>query len=343
MTGEDMVNYELQETGISESERDKEVNRRVSDDALEAFSEQPAGILQREYHIINETQARQAKMMWSFSEYVKDSETIEYRKKVDEIYTMGEQAVSQGADIGKVKYLCERFSRQYAEWKNKNFSIELQCPSVMISGGSNFPERKKEKQNAARDRHFKLYNKIMSVKDELQTITNGSDIIKAGDEDAAERLEAKLDNLQQSHETMKAANAYYRKNKTLGGFEGLAVETARKLTEDISRYNWGSPFSSYALRNSLQNINSVKQRLESLKKTKAAGNTETENKFFKVIENTGIMRLQLIFDGKPSEEIRNILKSSGYKWSPANGAWQRQLTDNARYSVKRVLESIEKI
>ena len=55
------------------------------------------------------------------------------------------------------------------------------------------------------------------------------------------------------------------------------------------------------------------------------------------------MRLQLIFDGKPKEEVRNILKKNGFRWSPHYGAWQRQLTDNAIYSLKRVTEAIKAI
>ena len=55
------------------------------------------------------------------------------------------------------------------------------------------------------------------------------------------------------------------------------------------------------------------------------------------------MRLQLIFYGKPSEEVRSILKNNAYKWASSQGAWQRQLTDNARYSAKIVLEAISKL
>lgn len=89
--------------------------------------------------------------------------------------------------------------------------------------------------------------------------------------------------------------------------------------------------------------------LTSLRRIKEKGTTETTtadadgNELFKVIKNTEIMRLQLIFDGKPADEIREILKKNGFKWSPKNGAWQRQLTDNALYSLKRVTETIKAI
>ena len=48
-------------------------------------------------------------------------------------------------------------------------------------------------------------------------------------------------------------------------------------------------------------------------------------------------RLQILFDDKPDEETRAALKSNGFRWSPKNQAWQRQLTRNAEYAARRVL------
>ena len=52
-------------------------------------------------------------------------------------------------------------------------------------------------------------------------------------------------------------------------------------------------------------------------------------------------RLQLKFPGKPDETTRSLLKSNGFRWSPREGAWQRQLTGNAEYSLKRVVEKLK--
>ncbi len=49
----------------------------------------------------------------------------------------------------------------------------------------------------------------------------------------------------------------------------------------------------------------------------------------KVIQNVKDNRLQLIFPGKPESVMIDTLKSRVFKWSPRNGAWQRQLTHNA--------------
>ena len=47
-------------------------------------------------------------------------------------------------------------------------------------------------------------------------------------------------------------------------------------------------------------------------------------------------RLQILFDDKPGEEMRAELKAGGFRWAPSQGAWQRQLTDNAIRSAKRI-------
>lgn len=44
-------------------------------------------------------------------------------------------------------------------------------------------------------------------------------------------------------------------------------------------------------------------------------------------------RLQIYFDDKPDPNTRAELKSSGFRWLPSVGAWQRQLNDNAIYAV----------
>ncbi|PSL23489.1 hypothetical protein [Dyadobacter jiangsuensis] len=73
--------------------------------------------------------------------------------------------------------------------------------------------------------------------------------------------------------------------------------------------------------------------------------TDKENKthYFKgleVVENYDEDRLQLIFDGKPTEEARSLLKKNGFRWSLRFSAWQRQLTDNARRAFNSLREPL---
>ena len=213
----------------------------------------------------------------------------------------------------------------------------------MICGPANFPVRKKEKQNAASDRNYQEFQEIQKMLNRIRSIGNGKGIIKSGDADAVERLEKKLNGLKELQEKMKAANAYYRKNKTLDGCPVLTQEQIDSLKAEMQR-DWryeDKPFATYQLSNNNAEIHRVEDRLKKLRAAKTEGNTESENEYFRTVENVEIMRLQLFFEEKPESDVRDILKKNGFRWSPKNNCWQRQLTDNARYSLEKVKKELE--
>lgn len=57
---------------------------------------------------------------------------------------------------------------------------------------------------------------------------------------------------------------------------------------------------------------------------------------YKAGSATAEYRLQIIFDGKPNADVRTELKGEGFRWAPSQGAWQRQLTDNAMRAARRL-------
>ncbi len=297
------------------------------------------------YYEINETAARQARSMWSFSDYEQGSKTAEYRKQVDYCYSLVEKLPENLKEKGEV--LAERYARRLAEWYNKQFRIEMMCPSVMISGAGNFPVRKKQKQNAAQERHYAEYGEIEKIPEKIKGLIYGNQIIKSSDSDAIEQLKAKAEKAEALQAEMKSVNAYYRKHKTLKGYKDYTDEKAAELDEAIKGSMYGVPFPPYALTNNNAKIKNTKARIAQLERLKNEAETAAEQpkdeyntELFKVVENAEIMRLQLIFDGKPDEETRTALKKHGFKWSPKNQAWQRQLTQNAKYSLKRLIEEL---
>lgn len=300
------------------------------------------------YYPIDENAARQARQMWSFSDYKQGSKTAEYRAQVDECYSIVDSLPDDLKERGAE--LADRYARKLAEWYNKQFRIELMCPSVMISGGSNFPVHKKEKQNAAQDRHYQLYDEIQAIPDKIKRLARGESIIKAGDADALEKLHKKLAEAEELQAKMKAANAYYRKHKTLNGFDLFTGELAEQLDKAITNGLYDVPFPPYELTNNNAKIRATRARIAQLERIKSEAEAaqsvedQAESKYnglpFEVVENADIMRLQLIFDDKPDAETRAILKKNGFKWAPSNGAWQRQLTQNAKYALERIIEEI---
>lgn len=222
----------------------------------------------------------------------------------------------------------------------------MMCPSAMISGGSNFPVRKKEKQNAARDKHYQLYDEIQKIPNKIKTLVNGTNIIKSGDADVVEQLRNKLAKAEALQTEMKAANAYYRKHKTMKEYKNYSDAKAEILDKTIKESFDGVPFALYTLTNNNAKIRNTKARiaeLERLKETATEQTNETYNTdLFEVIENADIMRLQLRFDGKPDADTRTVLKQNGFRWSPSNGVWQRQLTDNAKFALERVIKELKR-
>lgn len=298
------------------------------------------------YYEINETAAAQARSMWSFRDYEKGSKTAEYKAQVDKVYEMVEKLPDGKKEKGEA--MADRYARRLAEWYNKQFRIEMMCPSVMISGAGNFPVRKKEKQNAAQDRHYEEYKAIQEIPEKIESLLYGNEIIKAGDADAIEQLQAKLEKAEKAQARMKETNAYYRKHKTLKGFNGISDEKAAKLDETIKGSMYGVPFAPYELTNNNATIRNTKARIAQLERLKNDAKKAAEQpkgeyhtELFEVVENAEIMRLQLIFDGKPDADTRTLLKKHGFRWSPSNAAWQRQLTDNAKYSLKRLIEELQ--
>lgn len=162
--------------------------------------------------------------------------------------------------------------------------------------------------------------------------------ISADDPDAVSKLQAKLANLQESQETMKAVNAYYRKHKTLDGCPDLPPQTIEKLKADMAQ-GWhmeDKPFASWALSNNSAEIRRVKARIESLTRKEQTPFVGWEFDGGKVEINREENRLQVFFDGKPDPDTRAELKGGGFRWSPSAKAWQRQLTDNAFWAADSI-------
>ena len=300
---------------------------------------------ERIYYEINEQSARTAHEMMSMQEYKEGSKTREYRNLVDNAYDLAGQVEEKRPLQSERAYkLAERYSRKMAEYFNKDSAIGCRCPSVLISGAGNFPVKKKEKQVQAWENNYQFYQETQKLISKIKSILYGKDIIKSGDSDAVERLEEKLAGLKEDQERMKVANKFIRLKNVEKGNEGLtnmgySEKEIKELREPDFCGRVGYP--PYMLQNNNANIHRVEGRLKQLKAAKERGSRKEENRYFRVVENTEIMRLQIYIDEKPVQYIRSILKKNGFKWSSKNGCWQRQLTDNARYSLERIKKEIK--
>ena len=288
---------------------------------------------------INEEAARRANDMNSFRDYKAGSATAEYRRMVDAATELAERQKQRVDPMyhEKIDRLLEIYCRKLAENMNASYSIEARCPSILISGGGNFPVRKKERQNAARDRNLEEWNYIQGLLDKIRSVGTGG--ISSDDPQAVEKLEAKLAALEKHQELMKAANVAIRmKDPTEGDAKlaelGYTPEDIAKLREPDFCGRIGYP--AYLLQNNNANIRRIRGRIEELKKRTENTPEGWEFDGGRVVVNTTENRLQIIFDGKPDADIRTELKGEGFRWAPSQGTWQRQLTDNAMRAARRL-------
>ena len=246
----------------------------------------------------------------------------------------------------------EEWRAGYAKRLQDCWSAHSRCISTMITGPSGFPVRRAQKANTSADNRLSELlewsaRRLKRLRGSYDPRRIAKRPIKAGDSDAVERLEAKIKAATELQEIMKAANRVLRRKslddagKVSALVEmGLSETNANKLM--LPDFAGRVGFPPYELSNNNANIRRMKGRLETIKAAQAAPDVEDrEEKGVIICENREEDRLQLIFPGKPSESVRSLLKSRGFRWSRRFGAWQRQLTNNARYAVKVIIDQIE--
>lgn len=295
------------------------------------------------YYPINEELARKAKEMISFYDYVEGSQTKEYRLMVDNVHHIGENQKKKVDEIHheKIDKTVDAYAKRLADNFNKRNEITARMPSIMIAGSGNFDNLRKEKQSLALDANFEEFQQIQELIEKIRGI--GTAGISSDDDQAIEKLKAKLEKLQGKQEIMKKANAYFRKHKTMDGCPGLSEKTITEITKNMAdwskRYKTiGKPFEAFQLSNNNANIRQVKKRIEALEKKKGATFAEWEFCGGAVIANKKENRFQVVFDEKPDAETRDKLRKNGFRWAPSAGVWQRQLNGNAYYAADRISE-----
>lgn len=207
-----------------------------------------------------------------------------------------------------------------------------------------------------RDRNFRskihsIMGKSVQEMKKAEYYQNKADSVGKGgissdDPSAVNKLKSKLEKLQQTQELMKKANKLIKKfpdhNARIEGLIELGF--SKEKTLDILNPKYGSiGFASYSLQNNNAEINRLKKRVAELQALENRTATEVEKELYKYSECKIENRCMFIFDGKPNDEIRQILKSNGFKWSPSRGAWVRQLNANGIYASKRVMSIIDQL
>ena len=287
------------------------------------------------YYFIDEEAARRAKEMNSYFDYKPGSATEEYRREVGKASAIAEEQKRKVDPIHheRIDYLLDLYARKLAENMNEANRIDARVPSVLVSGAGNFPTRKKEKQNRARDANMEQWREVQKILDKIRGA--GTAGISSDDPAAVQKLKLKLERLQDEQETMKAVNAFYRKNGTLDGCPHIPLDAIEKLKAEMAR-SWRSkpkPYESFMLTNNGAEIRRVQARIEELTRQASTEYADWEFNGGHAEINREENRLRLFFDGKPDADTRAALKHEGFRWAPSAGVWQRQLNERALYAA----------
>ena len=188
---------------------------------------------------------------------------------------------------------------------------------------------------------FALLKEAKEAAHRAESVGTGG--VSSDDPEAVSKLSAQLADCEDSQVRMKAANAVIRRHKTddarivaLVGLGFSAVLAADTVKPDCCNR---VGFPAYALQNNSSNMRRIRLRIEQLKAATKRLGVETVGDGYTYREDTEENRVMFVFDGKPDEATRAILKSHAFKWSPSRGAWVRQLTNSGIYAAKCVKQA----
>jgi hypothetical protein len=171
--------------------------------------------------------------------------------------------------------------------------------------------------------------------------------IKSADADAVERLQAKLEKLEEMQALYKKINAaHIRFLKDPASLESsdLQENTKEMVRNYKPKYSWEPhPIAPYVLTNNNAEIRRCRARIEDVSKLQASPHAERAySDGVVVVENPDVGRIQVQFPDKPDRGTLDLMKRSGFRWAPSEGVWQRHLNDAGRHAVESVMKQLGK-
>lgn len=249
---------------------------------------------------------------------------------------MNHYEMRQEARRQRLSNLADRYERE----GNARYKRAREMASAIPFGQPILIGHHSEKRDRNyRERIHNTYGKAFEAQEKAahyasRAASVGSGGISSDDPDAVVKLRAELADLEKLQARMTAANKIIRSARVLPEsrtglleLEGFTHAQAITLQQPDCAGRIG--FAAYQLSNNSGNMRRIRGRIAQLEARAAVAEAqggkgrEYEAAGFRVSENLDLNRVQVFFPGKPSEAVRKLLKSNGYRWSPTEGAWQR--------------------
>lgn len=239
-------------------------------------------------------------------------------------------------------YYIEKFRQKVADLIAKNSRIA----SWAVTGPAKFNNRRNEKANNA------YYNAVNAFEEWRKKFIAGAkrreENAKPAEQKMAEQWEAVKREIMETAASLKAIDeqhAPYTRSLFVSGLWGKMeriankgnVEIIRKATDLIAELNEKMTKPIFTKRHLFWTL--IDKAQAKCAKIEEISNSESATLSFEgydIVRNFAEDRLQIIFADVPDSDMRNNLKHNGFRWSPRNKAWQRQLTTNAEYACAQV-------
>jgi hypothetical protein len=230
--------------------------------------------------------------------------------------------------------LC-RYAANYEKYLSAWLSSQSNCASSFITGGSNFPVTSQQKRHRWADNHYNSFRtwRTRALKAIKKFYTPSVDALTLNRQKLADALKL--------HSFMKLVNSAHRdfmKNPRSLEASQLPENWKTKIRSYVPQYSWiKHPFAPYQLTNNNARIKMYSDRVKVLEEKNNNAVTIGKKEILftggRVILNYAEDRIQIKHNEKPSREIINNIKSNGFRWSPSNKVWQRQITEQAFYKT----------
>jgi len=255
--------------------------------------------------------------------------------------------------IDTLKGLPKEKVHEFLNWASKGYIDKYEemlhfrgrVASPLVVGPSKFPSQEKKLESLR-----KRENELKNFKEKV--LKRAKKLAESRGLSELEATKIELDELKHTLEVMKEANKIVRSKK-------LSKEEKEKKLREIGAFEiegysfyWPEPdfmgrigFPSFELESVRRAINTREERLKRLEKKeehKGEVNVIEETKDYKIVEDYTKDRVLIYFTTIPPNEVREALKSKGWRWSPHWKAWSRKLTKVAIEDAKEILAKFYK-
>lgn len=283
---------------------------------------------------------REAVSAFAMTSFSPEERAIQYIKEYE---------ATLGADLEALpeEWRTEYYGR-FIERVRDLFRLHGRIASPMIVGPAKFPTRRNQKANEVYDRAFEDFGKwresyAKRAKRHTQSLKSPEELedeewapIKSDILRHISTIKGIDEGTERGYNRSLFVNSIYGKVATLAknGKSGLvarATELIKSANEKLSKPVFTNRHKFWKLAEECQ------KRIEAKAERSERADIEIPFEGGRVVKNFYDDRLQIFHDEKPAADVIRTLKENGFRWSPNNGCWQRQLTYNAYMAASWVL------